>query len=153
MTQETDYQEASDQHKDEIHEKGEKHTAKPCTNLDFVSVATRDIKKGEEVTTTYGSGYWFHGKVSEHDKAVVDKKNRGRVKKLKNKKKKFQADRLEKWNQFLWRLSETYEDDTKAVIQEGLLDPDLRSKTFIGVRNGTPKLGLSGGRNQPPSVQ
>ena len=141
MKEEGDYIEASDKHKDHINESGDRHTHKPCTNLDFISVATRDIKKGEEVTTTYGSGYWFHGQVSEHDKASVDRKNRGRVKKLKNKKKKFLTTRLESWNNFLWKLSETYEDDTKDLIQEGLQDPVRRTKHYIAVTEGQPQMG------------
>ena len=117
-----DYDEANMKHIDELEKNSDWHEEAVNTTLEFISVATRNIKKGEEICDTYGGGYWFNGKVNQHQMANLDRSNRGRVKKFKKKRKEFETFRKEAWYQMLDVTAKAYEEETMEQIQAELKD-------------------------------
>jgi hypothetical protein len=80
-------------------------------NLDFVSIAVRDIKAGEEIQDSYGENYWFNGIVTKDMEATLDRKNKGRVKKHKARYKKMDKDRKESWRTLHDLIMRSYNDE------------------------------------------
>jgi len=78
--------------------------------LDYVAVALRDIKEGEEISDSYGPDYWWNGRLSKSDEANIDKSNRGKVKKYKAKKKKAEKDRRHAWHTLIQTVVGTYNE-------------------------------------------
>jgi hypothetical protein len=136
-----DYDEANMKHIDELEKNSDWHEEAVNTTLEFISVATRNIKKGEEICDTYGGEYWFNGKVNQHQMANLDRSNRGRVKKFKKKRKEFETFRKEAWYQMLDVTAKSYEEETMEQIQAELKDPEKKTKVFIAVKDGAIRLG------------
>lgn len=92
-------------------------------NLDFISVAVRDIKAGEEIQDSYGENYWFNGIVTKDMDACLDRKNKGRVKKFKANYKKHDEKRKEMWKMLHDVILRSYdpEQDIHQLYEEDRL--------------------------------
>ena len=113
--------------KEEYNRENNKHGLKSTNgdsavniNLDFISVAVRDIKEGEEIQDSYGENYWFNGIVTKDMEASLDRKNKGRVKKHKAKYKKMDANRKRMWRTLHDTVMSSYpeEDEIQTLYQE-----------------------------------
>lgn len=80
-------------------------------NLDFISVAVKDIKAGEEIQDSYGVNYWFNGLVTKDMDACLDRKNKGRVKKYKANYKKHDQKRKGMWKMLHDAVLRSYDPD------------------------------------------
>jgi hypothetical protein len=92
-------------------------------NLDFICIAVRDIKAGEEIQDSYGENYWFNGIVTKDMDACLDRKNKGRVKKFKAKYKKHDETRKGLWKKLHDAILRSYdpEQDIHQLYEEDRL--------------------------------